>query len=64
MRSICSIYLIKLELLLVSRIRIEQVNLFKLKLNLSIKLTINTILIIFFIVKKLQKYIILIYLKL
>jgi phosphatidylserine synthase len=64
MRSICSIYLIKLELLLVSRIRIEQVNLFKLKLNLSIKLTINTILIIFFIVKKLQKYIILIHLKL
>jgi len=64
MRSICSIYLIKLELLLVSRIKIEQVNLFKLKLNLSIKLTINTILIIFFIVKKLQKYIILIHLKL
>jgi hypothetical protein len=33
-----STYLIKLELLLDFRIKIEQVNLFKLKLNLSITL--------------------------
>jgi len=38
MRLMLSIYLIKLEFLLNSKIRIEQINLFELKLNLSIRL--------------------------
>jgi len=43
MRLMRSIYSIKLELLLDPRIKIEQINLFELKLNLSITLVTTLI---------------------
>jgi len=53
-RSIRSTYLIKLELLLNSKIRIKQINSIKLKLNLTITLVFDIIFILFYSCAQLQ----------